>query len=185
MAAGNEVVTVVIVEDTTIEVISCERAGRTFFFWRLIKDEKITETNVSLYDNAAEALDRAMDKVLPDYGIHQIAEPSAADFDALNLLLIWMPEKGPLSTLYEVVQWHKRLSDGSAKLEAARLKAISTWDMMLNALAECLDVTDAQYREAHALKEIQEKQFELDAHVNDREINLLEGFIGNFLGSVR
>lgn len=183
MAESHEIVTVVIVEDTTIEVISCERGGTQFYFWRLIKDDKIVETNASLWPTAGEALDKAMARVLPNVGIKMIEEPDAQDFEMLNMLLLWETPNGPVSSLYEAVQWHNTLVDGSAKLEAAEEAAKQDMEMVLDALASVGPKNRALVKATETLAELMQKQFELARHCNEREIKALASFIENFLGS--
>jgi hypothetical protein len=182
MAAENRIVTVVIVEHITIEVISCERGGTEFYFWRIIEDGRIEFTDASLWDNAGVALDKAMEKVLPDLGIAVLPEPDATDFEMLNMLLLWNAPDGPVSTLYEAVKWHDTLVKGREKLLAAAVAADRAIEIALTVAAGSTDVDSDEYAEIFALKDLMKNQFELAHHCNDREIMTLASFIENFLG---
>lgn len=182
MAAANEIVYTIDVESITIEVISCERGGTAFFFWRVIEDKQIQFTDASLWDTANEALDKAMAHVLPDLGVTPIEEPSSDIFDNLNLLLLWDTPRGPIKTMFEAVNWYNTLVEGTAKLEAARDAAQRDFHAVLIELKAAAPEKELLLKSAALLAEIMEKQFDLAEHCNAREVMILESFIENFLG---
>lgn len=182
MAAENRIVTVVIVEGIMIEVISCERGGTEFYFWRTSSEDKILVTNASLWPTVEEALEKAMEHVLPDVGIRMLPEPDADDFERLALLLLWDTPMGPIKTMWEAVQWHDTLVDGTAKLEAAEAAARQQFADIRAFLASSPDASDDLCQAANLLNEIMMKQFQLANHCNEREIMILASFIENFIG---
>lgn len=181
MAASHEIVLVVTVEDTTIEVISCERGGTRFYFWRLIKDGKIVETNASLWDTSGEALDKAMERVLPDVGIRPIEEPTDDDFEMLNVLLGFDTPTGPVDSLFAALQWHNTLYEGMENLKKSAQKSEADWDHILMTIFRDQGETSDLYGSAVIMREIMRKQYEMSEHFANRDLDILRSFIDGFI----
>jgi len=182
MADTNNYVHVLIIEDTTVEVLSIERGGTEFFVWRTVKDGQIAFTSPSVYADSFEALDAGVKYVLPDVGIKEIEEPSDEDFEMLNMMLGFSSPEGKIESLFDALKWHDLLYSSLERLVAAERAADLMWEKIMDKFAEDTECLADDYSALFEMRKISEEQFKLSKHFADRDLDVLSSFLENFLG---
>jgi len=129
-----------------------------------------------------DAIGAALEQVIPDAANQTGDGPDEYDFEALNKLLTWTPENGPITSLMDALTWFNRLFESLPNLEASKVKSLGNFRDILGILEVNPGRMSELYRDTMMLRDICMKQYEMCLETSNRDLNGLKSFIDHFLG---
>lgn len=164
-----------------VEVMGWGSWNNPKFYFVISKDGEITEKSATYFGTMEEALDAAIQVIIPDAQPVHATEPEQKDFEALSMLLYCGGLNQDLETLAEVITMHNDFDRALETLAKGRAKAKKDFEYAVRALKATHGPMHNGVIDLAALAEVFDAQCEVIKLITERNITTLQSFMQEFL----